>query len=268
MNGSHTGDFAWWQLPRWAPVAHRILVSVLAGGLIGALASWFMACLAVGFGYNFFHLGFGLGLGTVFGFVRGRENGGPKCSRHIPPPPSCPSWRTPETEGYYALSEPFINSGMRHCKTNWPRKSATQIPRHPPRPVAPPNSFQDQRSSWLADGVLQLRHGPWPGSPSDPPVRANWSTGSGAPSPNGTDPTLTQTLAGGPASPPPQPPALPHRVLPRRPPPPHLGSLPPLAHLATPPLPLHSLDHHRPQAARTVPQHSSPSPPADRRVGL
>lgn len=78
MNQYHTGDFAWWQIPRWAPVGPRILVSVLAGGLIGALASWFMACLAVGFGYNFFHLGFGLGLGIFFGFVRGRGNGGPK----------------------------------------------------------------------------------------------------------------------------------------------------------------------------------------------
>ncbi len=82
MNQYHTGDFAWWQIPRWVPVAPRILVSVLAGGLIGALTSWFMACLAVGFGYNFFHLGFGLGLGIFFGFVRGRENGAPKRIRN------------------------------------------------------------------------------------------------------------------------------------------------------------------------------------------
>jgi hypothetical protein len=50
----------------------------------------------------------------------------------------------------------------------------------------------------------------------------------------------------------------PHRPLPRLPPPPQLAPLVELAApLATPPLPLHSLDHHRPPAAWTslpVPQ--------------
>jgi hypothetical protein len=37
MNHDGTRDFAWWHIPRWAPTAPRILTSMLATGLVGAL---------------------------------------------------------------------------------------------------------------------------------------------------------------------------------------------------------------------------------------
>jgi hypothetical protein len=78
MNQCHTRDFAWWHISRSAPATPRILASILAGGLLGVLASWLMACLVHGFGYNLFNLGFGLGLGTLFGLAHGKGGGEPK----------------------------------------------------------------------------------------------------------------------------------------------------------------------------------------------
>jgi hypothetical protein len=37
MNHDHTGDLAWWHIPRWAPSTPRIRDSILVGGLVGGL---------------------------------------------------------------------------------------------------------------------------------------------------------------------------------------------------------------------------------------
>lgn len=55
MNQDNTRDLAWWQISRWAPPRPRILVSMLAGGLLGAvlggLTSVLGEALGAGLGY-------------------------------------------------------------------------------------------------------------------------------------------------------------------------------------------------------------------------
>lgn len=96
MSHHHTRDLAWWHIPRWAPATPRIVASVLAGGLLGALASWLLGTLGSrlthGSGYSLFYLGFGLGLGILFGLAHGRGGGEPKRIR---------SWRAVNFRSFF-----------------------------------------------------------------------------------------------------------------------------------------------------------------------
>ena len=68
MNQDGTRDLSWWQLPRWAPRAPRII----AGGLV----AWLLAGLAVGLVFGFI-TGFGNAIyaGLTFGLLAGVAGG-------------------------------------------------------------------------------------------------------------------------------------------------------------------------------------------------
>ena len=92
MNQDQTRDLAWWQIPRWAPTTPRIITSMLAGGLLGAVLGWLMVGLGdvLGFALAKQHLWegpgyralsgllFGLGVGLSLGLEFGRGGREPK----------------------------------------------------------------------------------------------------------------------------------------------------------------------------------------------
>lgn len=68
MNQDHTRDLAWWQIPRWAPTRPSILVSMLAGGFLGAILGGLtlvLVGLAFALGKQAFGHGLRQGLWTV-----------------------------------------------------------------------------------------------------------------------------------------------------------------------------------------------------------
>ncbi|MBV9139538.1 MAG: hypothetical protein JO115_01200 [Pseudonocardiales bacterium] len=111
MNQDHTRDLAWWQIPRWASTGPRMLASMLASGLLGAILGglgfvldvivvvgahgvkqslWTVLWYALVQG-----LAFGLGVGLSLGIWFGRGGREPKRVREPGGPSTCPQSSPP-----------------------------------------------------------------------------------------------------------------------------------------------------------------------------